>query len=175
MADADQFDDMPITKVVRAWMDGEGVAADIEVGEDRAAARVAYQFIIDDQPHRIFFEIDEEAATFSVVAYSPVNVPPARMAHMARILNRINIRLRLGRLACGDDSNSNPVQFRAGIDVHGGVLAHDQIDSMLGDGLWTMDEYGRLLADAALTEKSPDALWALFIEGEAPKEAHPPA
>ncbi len=171
MAEEEQFDDMPLTKVVAAWMVSEEWEDDIGVSADRQAARVSTQFKINDQAHRLYFEIDEASETFSVFLYSPVNVPPSRMSDMARILNRINMRLRLGRLGCRDDEDANPVQFLVRIDVEGGALVPEQIGNMLGAGIGTMSQYGQLLAATALTKQSADALWSSFLEEEAAEEA----
>ncbi|MDR3449949.1 MAG: YbjN domain-containing protein [Alphaproteobacteria bacterium] len=162
---------MPITKVVQAWMDAEGWTDDIEVSDDRLAARVAKTYIIDGQCHPLFFDIDEDSGAFCVVLYDFVKVAPERMVVMARILNRINMRLRFGRLACHDDENSNPVQFLAGIDLWEASLPRDQIGKMLGECFSTMVQYGPLLARTALTKQSADDLWVSFLEREAADDA----
>lgn len=165
------FDDLPITKVVAAWLVSENWEDEIDVADDRKAARVSTQFGINNQSHRLFFEIDEASETFSVFFYSAVNIPPARMPDTVRVLNRINMRLRLGRLGCHDDEDANPVQFLARIDVEGGALVPDQVRNMLGAGIATMKQYSQLLAAAALTRQSADRLWAEFLEEEAAEEA----
>ncbi|WP_288039235.1 YbjN domain-containing protein [Acidiphilium sp.] len=171
MVDIDKFVDMPITRVVAAWMVEEKWEDEINISDDRKAATISTRFKINDQPHNLYFEIDEESKYFSIFLYSPMSVPPARMTEMARILNRINMRLALGRLACHDDSDSNAVQFLARIDVEGTMLVTRQIHSMLGAALNTMRRYGELLAATALTKQSAETLWASLLEDEALQQA----
>jgi len=162
---------MPLTAALKEWMDSEGWDDEIEVAEDRGFSRVATSFSINDQPHKTFLEVNEKIERFSVYIYSPVNVPPARMPEMVRILNRINMRIGLGRLGCHDDDDSNPVQFLARIDVEGGSLSPTQIETMVNAAVGTFNPYGQLLAAVALTKQSGDALWKSYLEDEAAAEA----
>lgn len=171
MTEHETFDDMPLTKVLKEWTVSVESEDEIEVNDDRKRSRLATVVGIGDQPHRMILEVDENYEWISVSMYSPVNVPPARMADMSRILNRINMRLGIGRLGCHDDKDSNPVQYLALIDVEGGTLAAQQIASMVGAGFATFGPYGQLIAATALTRQPADALWANFIEEEGAEEA----
>lgn len=171
MDQSELSDDMPLTKAVKAWMDSEGWDDDIQVGEDRSTSRVATSFEINDQPYRMFLEANEKDERFSVYLYSPFHVPPARMPEMSRLLNRINTRLGLGRLACHDDDESNPVQFLAVCDVEGGSLSAGQVGTMIAAAVATFRPYGELLAAAVFTKQQVDALWEEYLEDREKKEA----
>ena len=160
MAKSENFDGMPLTKAVKEWLVSEDWEDEIAIDDERASSRVEAKVGINDQPHRLFLEADETSQRLAVYIYSPMTVPPARMADMARILNRINCRWELGRLACYDDEDSNPVQFRANIDVEGGSLSPNQIGTMVGAAIGTFNRFGQLLAAVALTKQPGDKLWA---------------
>lgn len=158
-------------KDLREWCDAEESKIEIETKEDRTAARVSGPIDIDGQDHRLFIETDETNQLLSVFVYSPYKVKPARMGDMARILNRINIGLSLGRLACYDDDEDNPVQFLARIDIEGGQLGKTQIGTMISAAGGTFDDCGQLLAAVALTRQPVDLLWKQYLEERADKEA----
>jgi hypothetical protein len=162
---------MPLTKILKEWAVSENWKDDIEVNDDRSYSRIVTTYSIYNQPHRTLLEVAEKFERFSVFMYSPVSVPPARMADMTRILNRINTRLGLGRFACHDDEDSNPVQFLVRIDVEGGALAPQQITTMVKEAYWAFRPYGQLIATAALTKQSANDLWAKFLAEEAAEEA----
>lgn len=171
MADEVMYDDMPLTKVLKQWMDLEEWADEIEVNEFRNSSRVSTDFAINGQVYKAFIEVFELDERLSVYLYSPFLVPPPRAQEMARVVNRINMRLGLGRLGFDDDEDSNRIQFLATIDVEGGSLAVKQIGSMVGAAVGTFNPYGELLAAVALTKQSGDALWTSFLEEEAAAEA----
>ena len=164
MSEQKKYDQMPLTQVLKGWMTSEGWNDDIQAGGDQCSSRVVTRVAVNDQPHKMYLEVDEENSRFSVYLYSPVNVPPARMPEMVRILNRINMGLVLGRLGCSDDQDANPVQFMVAIDVEGGTLSLTQVTTLVSAAVGTYDIYGSLIAATALTKQSVDALWAGFIE-----------
>lgn len=166
MTDKPSFDDMPLTKVLQEWLNDEGWQDHIETDDSRVRAEISTNFSVNDQPHRLFFNVDEEREWLSVYMYSPMNVPHARMGEVTRILNRVNTRLGLGRLACYDDEESNPLQFLVRIDVEGSALTTRQITSMISAAIGTFRGYGQLLIAAALTKQSVDSLWNEFLEEE---------
>lgn len=166
-----EFHDMPLTQVMKKWMDSEGWDDEIELDESHTRSRVVTSFGVEGQSYRTFLEVSEKDETFFVYMYSPFSCPPARMGDMARILNRINMRLRLGRLGCHDDDDANPVQFKACVDVEGGTLAGGQIDTLLGSASASFRQYGQLIASVALTKFPEGDLWKSFLEDEAKQEA----
>ena len=160
----------PLTSALREFLDEEDWADEIEFSEDRSSARVSTNILIDGQPVRTFFEVDEDAETFGLYMYTSFSAPPSRMTGVARILNRLNSRIRLGRLCCVDDDDSNPIQFKAAIDVEGSALTARQIAVMLGAGLSTLERYGSILAQVALTDVEVDSAWDAFLEREEASE-----
>lgn len=156
----------PLSSALRDFLIEQDWSDEIEFSEDRTTARVATSILIDGQPIRTFFEIDEEAETFGLYMYTPFSAPPSRMPDVARLLNRMNMRMRLGRLCCADDAESNPIQFKAAVDVEGSVLSARQIEIMLGAGTSTMERYLALLAKVSLTEEEVEAAWSAFLERE---------
>ena len=83
---------------------------------------------------------------------------------MARLLNRVNCRLALGRLACDDGSEARPVQFKISVDVEGTVLSPTMVNTLIGLGVATFKTYGSLLGACALTKRSLEELWLEFFE-----------
>src|SRR5262249_29972196 len=131
MAKAKGFSDMKLTSVLKEWMEQEEWKDEIELKDAGKGAHVDTAFGINDQRHRLVLDTDEEGEVFAVHLFSPFNVPPARMADMSRILNRLNCGLRFGRLCCWDDDDSNPVTYEHAIDVEGSKLAPKQIGHMV--------------------------------------------
>jgi hypothetical protein len=165
------FTDMPLTSVLKRWMDEMEWSDEIEVDEERRSARCSTQYSIVNQSHRLFLETDENKEWFSVFLYGPVNVPILRRSEVAEILNIINLCLGLGRLVFLLGDEPGPIQFLARVDVEGSELAPTQITNLLKAGLGTFETYGDLLAKVALTKLSVDELWSNFMEEEATKEA----
>ena len=158
------FEGMPLSATIQAWMDEQGWEDEIQINEERSSSQVAATVNIEGQPHRLFLEADEKAEQLSVYFYSAFNVPPGRMDAMVRILNRINWGLRVGRAACLDNGDAGSVQFRALIDVEGGALASKQVNTMVDCGISFFDIHGGLLAAVAMTKRPIDELWAEFVE-----------
>lgn len=88
------------------------------------------------------------------------------MGEMARLLNKINLRLTIGRLACIDDNEPNPVQYRARIDLKGGSLAENQIDTLAIAACRIFTLYDPIIKKIALTKKSASRCWAELLEAE---------
>lgn len=162
----EDYDDMPITKVVAEFMNSEEWEDDINVSEDRVASSVETKLNIEDQGYRIFLEANEAGEVFSVYMYSPFSVPANRIDATVRILNRINrTKLRLGRLAILDNGEASPIQFAYSIDLEGGVLAPQQISTVIGL-CFSLGHFHQLLSAVALTKLSEDKLWEEFLEEE---------
>jgi len=156
---------MPLTAVLQQWLDAEEWQDEIEIDDDRKNSSLVTKFVINDQAHRLFLEAHEETKTFCVYLYSPFNVPPARIADMVRILNRINFSYaKAGRLACNDDKESNPVQFQRVIVVEGSSLVPKQIGVMASEAVDVFNVFGELLAAIALTKQPVEDLWSNHIE-----------
>lgn len=116
--------------------------------------------------HRLFIETEEPQERVFVYVYSPYNVPPRRMDVMSRILNRVNAQLILGRLACDDDEDASPVQFKCGFDVEGSTLSPIQVSTLIKMGTATFEGFGSVLVAAALTRRSADELWSEFLAAQ---------
>jgi hypothetical protein len=117
---------------------------------------------INNQVHRLFLDVNEEAEQFFVYLYGPITVPPARMQDTLRILNRVNTRLTLGRFVCLEETTA--IQYMASIDVEGSWLSVEQIGIMVDAASSTFGFYGEVLAAVALTKQSADALWNDFLQ-----------
>jgi len=164
------FADMPITAALSQWLKQEDWKDEISVREDRKFAEVATTVNINEQTHRMYLEADETAEWISVFVYSPIKVPTAKIGEMARLINRVNMRITLGRLACPDIDEACPVQFLVRIDVEGGVVTPNQIDTMVGVSWEVFRMYGPMITAVALTKQSEAACWAEFLEEEAVAE-----
>lgn len=173
MAKRKDISTMKLTSALKKWMDQEEWNDEIQIDDVENGARVDTTVGINNQGHRLILQTDETGEVFTVTLMSPFNVPSARMADMARILNRLNGGLRFGKLYCWDDADSNPVTFEYVIDVEGSELVPQQIGNMLRPAMNTFAGSGELLAAVALTKQPIDALWAAFREeGEKRESAH---
>ena len=162
--------DMRLTTVLKEWLKQNEWDDEIEINDDRDFAEIATNYLIGGQKYQLYLEANELTECFDVYLYSPFDVPPARMADMTRILNRINLRLGIGRLCCIDDEEANPVQYKEGIDVDAAPFAPDHIDNMLAAGGSIFEHHSQLLTTVALTDVSADAAWSKFLEEEKRKE-----
>jgi hypothetical protein len=102
--------------------------------------------------------------------YTPFNIKPSRLSVLATIMNRINNRLNIGRFACEDDGDVNPVQFKVGFDVEGSSLSAKQIHTMVDAGCFAFRYYEGVLAAIAFTSQSADQVWQTFLEEEKSKD-----
>ena len=164
MAKKTDVSDMKLTSVLKEWMDQEELKNEIQINDQGNGAVVVVNVGINDQSHRLFLETDEDGEVFTIALFTPFNVPAARMADMSRILNRLNGRIRFGKLVCDDDEDSNRLSFQQAIDVEGSTLVPKQISNMMVAAMGTLDSQGELLAAVALTKQPIDALWADFLE-----------
>ena len=154
------FDDMPLAKVLHDWLEDIGWDAEQEISKDRESSRVIARVNMSGQSYRVYIETEEPRHLAEVRVYGPINVPPERMDIAARVLNRVNTTMVVGRLAVDDDDEANPVQFRASIDVEGSILTIKQIYSMLSAGHASMAYVSAMIAVVALTERSLEECWA---------------
>lgn len=153
---------MSLTNVLRAWAESVGWSDEIVEDHESQSAQLASQYGIKKQTHKLYFEIEEKPKLFSVYLYTPYNVPRDRIVDMSIILNRINSRLVMGRLAVHDDGEDNPVQFQVTVDVEGSSLGTQQITNMLSAGGWAFSTYGQLLTAIALTQQPVEEAWSAF-------------
>ena len=155
---------MKLTSVLKEWIDQEEWKGEIQIDDEGNGALFETRVGINNQGHRLILQVDENDEVFTVTLFSPFNVPPARMADMARILNRLNVGLKFGKFCCYDDAESNPVSFEHAIDVEGSELVPQQIGNMVGPVMGAFARSEELLAAVALTKQPIDALWANFLE-----------
>lgn len=171
MADSEDFQNMPITKVVKAWMDSKEWDDEIEISDDRTSSTVATRFSINDQGYPLYLETREKAEIFAVYLYTPFKVPVPRIRDMAVIVNRINDAIGLGRLSVADKGEAAEVRYIGKIDVEGGTLAPQQVGTLVDASVNIMSQHAELLAAVALTKQPIDQLWTSFLEDMEKKEA----
>lgn len=159
----EDIEEMALSLAVRAWMDSEGWSDNIQVNESRTASSVITTMTLDEQDYKLFIEVSEPNEQILVYFYSAYKVPRQRIDVVARILNRINCGLVLGRLACADETGARPIQFKCGFDVEGSTLSPIQVNTLVSAAGATFHTYGSLLAAAALTKRSVDELWLEFL------------
>ena len=164
MAKGKDISNMKLTSVLKKWMEESEWKNEIVINDQGNGARVEGNVGINNQRHSLFLQTDEKGEVFTVTLLSPFNVPPARMADMSRILNKLNVQLRFGRLYCWDDADSNPVTFQHAIDVEKSELAPQQISNMISAAMGAFAAREELLAAVALTKQPIDALWGNFLE-----------
>lgn len=162
---ADNYDDMPITKVLKEWMVAKEWDDEIELSDNRRAARVLTSYDINNQSHRFFIDVDEDDQWFSVFMYSSFNVPITRITEMARTLNKINYAIQIvGRVACPDEDEPGPIQFRWTADLSNGSISKEQINYMVETPVGFFNFFGEVLASISLTKAPAEKLMAEFWE-----------
>jgi len=160
------YHDMRLTGVLALWLKEQEWEDEVEIEDDRQFSRVRTHFDINDQAHRLFLECNERAERFFVYLYSPLKMPVSRIADTAIILNRINMRITLGRFACRDDGESQSVQFKSVIDVEGAEFATEQISNMASAAVEVFQHYGEVFTALALTKKLAKEIWDDFLNAE---------
>jgi hypothetical protein len=170
---ADNYDDMPITKVLKEWMVAKEWDDEIQLSENRRSSRVSTTYNINNQSYRTFIDIDEDDQWFSVFMYSPFSVPISRISEMARALNKINYNnQKVGRIACPDEDEPGPVQFRWTTDLSNGSISKEQIDYMVETPVGFFNFFGEVLAAIALTKAPAESLMAEFWEEKGRENAN---
>lgn len=122
---------------------------------------------INRQTYSVFIDTDEDQEVVEVYLYSPFSLDSKRVHELAVILNRINMRLVLGRFATDDDDDSNPIQWKAAIDVEGGSLSVDQLSTMVSAGCGSFRQHAELLSVVGFTKCSVDEAWDEFMKRQA--------
>jgi hypothetical protein len=158
--------EMPLTAVVASYIEMQGWDDELEIDQGARLSTLAARFNIDGQRTRLYVETNEERETVTVFLYSPFAIGPERMGEAARLINIINCELRLGRLSCLDDGDSNYVQFKLAHDFTNAQCSPQQIDVMVGAGLWTLRHYGQALAAVAFADLAAKDSWAAHQQRE---------
>ena len=167
MIKKDNFEPNNMTGILTNWIQQQEWQVAIQLEEKYENATFRTRITINDQPHEMYFETDEANCWLSVYLYGATKVPTARMGEMTRLLNRINLRLTIGRLACVDDNESNPVQYRARIILNGATLDAQQIDTLALAAWRIFSIYGPIISRVALTKTSTKECWAELLKEEA--------
>ena len=157
--------DMPLTTILREWLELKEWADPVEIDRDRMHSQVSTHYGINGQDYRLYFDIDEKDRLVTVTIYSFFNVPVSRMNEIASVLNRINTRIVVGKFSCLDDEKPHPVRFTVAFDFEGGDLSTGLIQNMINAAGGAMDRYGALLVSTALTKLSVEAVWEDFVDG----------
>ena len=118
---------------------------------------------VDNQTYSVIIETNEKQETVEFFMYFPFRVHPARVHELVVILNRINIVQRLGRFAIWDDDDHNAIQWKAAIDVEGGELAVDHIDTLCSAGVSASRHYLDVLSRVALSPLPANEVWKDFL------------
>lgn len=160
-------DESTITSILTKWIMQQDSEEAFEDESDLEKSTFRRCILVNDQPFQMFFEADEPNRWLSVYAYGPIKVTPSRMGEMTRLLNNINLRLTIGRLACVDDDDANPVQYRARISLNGGTLAAQQIDDLALAAWRICTIYGPIISRVALTKVTTKECWADLLQDEA--------
>jgi len=147
--------EMPLTAVVASYIEMQGWDDELEIDQGARLSTLATRFNIDGQRARLYVE-----------TYSPFAIGPERMGEAARLINIINCELRLGRLSCLDDGDSNYVQFKLAYDFTNAQCSPQQIDVIVGAGVWTLRHYGQALAAVAFADLAAKDSWAAHQQRE---------
>lgn len=153
-----------LANVVRSFFDNSEWS--YEVAERKEPTHLIFRShtYVDNQTYSIIIETDEKQETAEFFMYSPFTVHPTRVRELAIILNRINIVQPLGRFAIWDDDDHNAIQWKASIDVEGGELAVNQIDTLCSAGISASRHYLDVLSRVALSPIPANEAWKDFLE-----------
>jgi hypothetical protein len=153
-----------LANIVRTFFDNNDWS--YEVAERKEPTHLIFRShtYVDNQTYSIIIETSEKQDTVEFFMYFPFRVHPARVHDLVVILNRINIVQRLGRFAIWDDDDHNAIQWKGAIDVEGGELAADQIDTLCSAGITACRHYLDVLSRVALTPIPANEAWKDFLE-----------
>lgn len=159
---------MPLTEIIQNFLSDRDWKDKIHISNDATESTVATKMILaDGQPYNLFIETREKLQDIAIFLYSPYSVTPSRISEVSRLLNIINIGVRIGRFACLDDGDNNAVQFCVRFDFEGSACTARQLDVMLDSAASVFGKYGPAIATVALTRTTAkDAFATLISEGD---------
>ena len=143
-----------ITEVVKAWADAQWDEPDFEMSE--AGTEATLKFTTSDAGdfnYSAFYEVRESMDVVELFLYAPITVPADKRGAVADALARINFNSRIGQL--GLDMDDGVLRFRAGIDVEGGQLSGQMLDSLRGRGNDILDRYLPAITAIVHTDAAP--------------------
>lgn len=152
---------MPLTTIVERYVRAQEWTDELSVDHPARRSTLATRLIADSQSYSLYIETDEEQEVMSVFIYTPFAVPADRISEMARLINLINNKLVLGRLASADDGESNSVQFRASVDFTASHCSREQIEIMVNQGMWSLRHYEKALAAVSFADLSALEAWII--------------
>ncbi len=170
MAKKVNIDKMPITSVIKKFIEESGWDDEIVVDED-GDSRATGILTPGGQQHRYYMEGFEEQQAFKLYMYGPISVPGERKGEMAKLLNWINCDLYVGRFAILSDNKPSSVQFYAVIDVEGGKLVPKMIDTLIRQADRYFGTFATVMAAVALTKITAEKAIEEFLEASRAQEA----
>lgn len=152
-----------LTEVLQSWLADREWDDEVQINADWTASRVVTRYLIGEQPHNLYIEVNEELEQLHMFLYSPFNVPAGRVAEITRVLNSINRSSLMGTVTCADNGEPTPIQYRVGIDVEGSALTPVQISNLLSAVGCLAEVYSQVLATVAMTATSAEEAWQQFV------------
>jgi hypothetical protein len=123
-----------LTDLLRAWLaDVEWDDQVVYSAEDQAGYLNAH-VPIDGTDYRLYVVAEEAPQYLGLTLYNPLFIPEDRTIEALRLVNQINRRMRVGRMAVV----SNHLQYRALIDVEGCEPEITVIRNLYRNGYYSM-------------------------------------
>lgn len=106
---------MKLTELVRAWIANVEWDQEVVYDAEEQAGYLNTHIPIDGTDYRLYVVAEESPEYLSLTLYNPLFIPEDRTVEALRLVNHINQRQRVGRMAIV----SNHLQYRALIDMEG--------------------------------------------------------
>ena len=123
-----------ITDLVRGWITHVEWGIDVVYDTEDQTGYLNTHVPIDGTDYRLYVVAEEGPQYLSLTLYNPLFIPEDRTIEALRLVNQINQRQRVGRMAIV----SNHLQYRALIDVEGCEPGIEVLKNLYRNGYYAM-------------------------------------
>jgi hypothetical protein len=102
--------------------------------------------------------VQAEDGVVRCTSHCPLVVPAARLAGMARLVERVNAGLRLGAFEL--DAEQGTVRFETAVDLAGAPLTAAVLAPLLFGNAMMLDDWLPAIVDVTYLLMDPDLAWA---------------
>lgn len=120
----------------------------------------------EGQSFPLFVETSESAETMALFIYSPFDIPVPRIQEIVKLINRLNIRMPLGRYAIVDNGEPVRIQWKGMIDVEGATLSAKQVRTIQQCGFDLFERDIESFTRLAFSKCTADEIWDEMLENQ---------
>lgn len=153
-----------LLSVVRRALAARDVEHTVDEAEEDAPASVSFSLRGEHTLYDYLATVDEPLDLVVCCARIATRVPEARRGAVCELLTRINYALRIGNFEM--DLRDGELLFRTAVDVEGGELTPQMVDSLVGTGYFTFERYFPAIMRVVYGGASPEESLAAPEGGE---------